>query len=385
MFEIGSALQFLRDKNVLHCDIKTLNTLIINGRAVIADMGIAAYNDVRIEACETITGRAPELIEFDYMVKFQYENGVKRNGKSMYNKIMINTTKLRNTYVQGELWSYGIICLDILYNKLSLMWTGTNDRLVDTLHDFSLAEDKQKFLFDKYGVLPDDHLPIFNEIISKLLIFNPQQRIKTFSEFLSIDIFTNKNLIYNPNIGDLTFSEQSGVISKFSGIYRVVNDWICEVLAEFELPNRVAFLALTLIRDLWDAYNIDSKKAQLFGAACVYLASMVLNDSVDLAYELEYISNHQIKEHDIQVLAFEILEKENGAISKPTIYDYLSSEAMLVEALKTIYKNPKFAKSSSKDIADEILLSETVKEANNITLKWDVSFADIFHIVTNQA
>jgi Serine/threonine protein kinase len=68
--EIASALFFLHQAGVYHCDIKPQNILIIDGHAVLTDLGIAKYKEaIRINICQTKEWASPEtFLTLDYDV-----------------------------------------------------------------------------------------------------------------------------------------------------------------------------------------------------------------------------------------------------------------------------------------------------------------------------
>jgi hypothetical protein len=87
-----------------------------------------------------------------------------------------------------------------------------------------------------------------------------------------------------------------------------------------------------------------------------------------------YDNKHDLNQ--LENLSMALFVAENGEIGKITLYDYLSSKNMLEYAINYA-SSGKFAKMNSKDIADEILLSETPEEANDRQLKYSVKFDEI--------
>ncbi len=374
MFEIGSALQFLYDKGILHCDIKSINILILDGRAILADMGISVYMSERVDICETVFNRAPEFLRIEYTKELKDYRNKYEDIKSM------------RTYMHGEIWSYGMICLELLYNKSNVFSYFPEqkfdmDNFLNRLNKFSIAKDKTKFILDNLGELPDDEIPLLNLILSKLLVFDLRERAHSFTEFIQDDMFYKHNMILNPNTGDLTYLESSNVVESSYKNYSIVNAWIMDVLYELKQSNRVSFLTLTLIRDLWNKYVKKLSEAQLFGSACLFLASMVLNspNNMIIEDELEWYSDNTFTSKELVEYAMKLFINENGMISRTTLYDYLSSLEMLKQAILYI-KDERFAKMDSKDIADEIILNETVEEANNRKLKNSGMFEKIYKL-----
>jgi len=363
MFEIGSGLQFLRDKDVLHCDIKTSNILMINDRAMLADMGLSAYIGENINVCGSLSSRAPELLSVEY-------------GRELADYVKkYNHVKHLQSYALGEIWSYGIICLDILYNKNDVIWSDTMYHFFKNINDFSVAENKREYILNKIGKLPDDHIPLLELILKKLLVFDLNDRVTTFNDFIQSSYFSNINLIVNNNLGNLTYNGSiSEIYDEDNEYYGIITRWLINICKGVGISNRVSFLTLALVKDLIGKYEeIDNDNYKVFGSACIYLAVMVIGDETDILQIMVLQSRDELTADEILTQAIKLLEWENGMINRITLYDYLSSVEMLKRALEYI-KDGRFSKMDTKDIADEIILRETANEANNRKLKNTVNF-----------
>jgi serine/threonine protein kinase len=377
IYELGLALHYLLHIGVIHCDIKPDNILILNDRILVADLGLAAYIDSDISHCETPTHRAPEFL----MNNKRY---VKKLSEKYLKFAYDNEYERKRTYTQGEIWSYGMTCLDILFNTNSVIFDTIGNKILNLVSRFQTPKSTEKLLLRKLGPLPDDHLPVLRMILDKMLTIDLDRRCRTFEEILHSDTFTDYGFSMGVYLGNIQRRElDTPIPQKHRPYFVILNNWIIEVLRTFKVTNRVAFLALALVRGLWNKRHKRVKEVQLFGCACVYLAIMVITGNANID-SLVWISDNNYTKKEIFDYALQMLIDENGYVSVPTLYDYLSSLEMLQKAITGIYdphRTYQWSVWSTKRIADLIMFEETTWEADHRSLKDSVRFNDLILII----
>ncbi|KAJ5072001.1 serine/threonine-protein kinase ial-related [Anaeramoeba ignava] len=133
---IGSALSYCHSKHVIHRDIKPENLLLdINGNVKIADFGwsVHAPSNRRKTLCGTLDYLPPEMIE----------------AKDHDEKV--------------DIWSLGVLIYEFLVGSPPFEATGNHEtyrRITNVLYQF-----------------PDHVSPLARDLISKLLIKNPKDRL----------------------------------------------------------------------------------------------------------------------------------------------------------------------------------------------------------------
>jgi serine/threonine protein kinase len=363
IYEIGTALQYIQSIDVLHCDIKPTNILVLKDRILVADMGISKYiNDYDFEyICQTATHRSPEFLMKDR----KFKKYASKKYLDLYHK---GYNGAKNP-IQGELWSYGMTSLDILYGTDSIVLKKSKNigyfiDFVTNLGSISSVEEARKLIFSYLGDLPRDHHPILNLLLQKCLTGNLEQRSKTFTEIISSEVFSNNGFKMNFNVGNMRNieEEEQEIDSKKKKFFLILNNWIIDLLKGFRLSNRLSFLTLALVRGLWHKHSDVIEEIQLFGASCVYLSGLVLGDYIELD-DLSYMTADAYNEKQIFDFSMKIFIEENGAISRTTLYDYLSSLEMLQKASKMLLNDKKRAILKTKEIAEIIISEETAEEA----------------------
>lgn len=370
IFQIGIALQFLLDNNIVHCDVKPSNILINeNDKIKVGDLGIASHislfdND---RECEAEYYRAPEYLRDKYNIK---NNDVK---KSFLNRNII----------QGEIWSFGMLCLDILFGREAFL-------IEKNCRPMSIT------MIDGIGIIPyinkkekpkSEYRDIINLIVNKLLEVDISKRVKSFNEFLQDDIFLSKNFQLIPNIGifNINDGKKLDIIKENINDFWMANHWLLELLTQFSMPNIICFSIMEFIKCKWNKYTSNKKTIQLFIVAVLYLVYRIYkNDEISLE-DLSYVSGNQYKPEEIEKKVYEIFMRENGIIINLTLYDYLQSAQMLEIVLDMIINNDsKYYEYDSKNLANLIILNETNYETNNRISKDKIEFVEMMEKHMNE-
>lgn len=370
IFQIGIALQFLLDNNIVHCDVKPSNILINeNDKIKVGDLGIASHislfdND---RECEAEYYRAPEYLRDKYNIK---NNDVK---KSFLNRNII----------QGEIWSFGMLCLDILFGREAFL-------IEKNCRPMSIT------MIDGIGIIPyinkkekpkSEYRDIINLIVNKLLEVDISKRVKSFNEFLQDDIFLSKNFQLIPNIGifNINDGKKLDIIKGNINDFWMANHWLLELLTQFSMHNIICFSIMEFIKCKWNKYTSNKKTIQLFIVAVLYLVYRIYkNDEISLE-DLSYVSGNQYKPEEIEKKVYEIFMRENGIIINLTLYDYLQSAQMLEIVLDMIINNDsKYYEYDSKNLANLIILNETNYETNNRISKDKIEFVEMMEKHMNE-
>jgi serine/threonine protein kinase len=351
VFELGSALKYLQDQKIVHCDFKIDNVLQIDGRTKLTDLGISRYVEANDEnfPCENVIYRPPEYMYLDKKYAF------------LKKYIHKDNIKCANLY-QSELWSYGMTCLDILYGVPYAVMKLTKDPEDDEYQVFMYYLLKGKkikdIIIEGLGEPPDNEL--LNLIVDKLLQVDLNVRIKTFVEFIEDDLFKTNGFECCHPICDLGSQQENTIIPKEDRSYfEKVQEWLFEVEKELKMSVPIAFLSFDLLRRKWTKYvNINHKRTiQLFGVSCMYLAERVYGYPSSAEY-YSGMTDDAYTAKEIEEYAFNFFIESNGIINGINSYDLLCSVDMLVNFMKktnTIDYYTKTRKKFAQSIIDETL------------------------------
>lgn len=150
MWELANGLYCLHLQGFYHCDLKLSNILLVDGSAVIGDLGLAGFNAVPVQPdnCTTLTERPPELLK-EYESVFSDEN-----------QQWLNQTQYGNVI---DVWSLGVVFAsmlaggDIFYPPDAV----TND--IPEYIDLYLKHPTE--YLEKIGV-PDEFIPFIVSILN---------------------------------------------------------------------------------------------------------------------------------------------------------------------------------------------------------------------------
>lgn len=202
MYQIGAALDYLASLGYVHCDLKPNNILLKKRNILLADFGLTRIKEhVEPDFCQTYCYRAPELI-YDPNENNKYTELFPRNKR-------INWL---HDQITAEMWTFGLICLDIIYDKPFLTYCGkinsetpeNEDEYSKLLIRFCREHEKlssYETIISYYG---EPKNPELLEVIANLFLqFNPDKRTRSYKEFLGNPIFETihiQELYYCPQM-----------------------------------------------------------------------------------------------------------------------------------------------------------------------------------------
>lgn len=371
MSQIGSALQYLHNNQLVHCDLKLDNILIKNDNAILSDFGISKLFDTMTSSCHYVLYRAPEIIFDKIPIKGSAYNPFYKNG--------ISFTEV------ADIWAYGIICLEILYEQrffkaLNILKyrdvpeeyrTPTGNNIPASLNQFygEMVSAVRyiyylAYFYDRgtYQNLTDLIIPKLQTdkekellfCISKLLDVNYDNRIKKFNEFLSFDIFPP----YNNG-----FQKLSLPFNQYSQVFPKYNDIFNNLLQICVNNNTLPIILISTID--FDLYTIS----------VFWLFSNIYDNEITLKY-CEQLLDYKHSIQDIMKSIIDIIRDKNGKILCDTIYNYLPSalttEISLILMTEynqyySLYPPELMALKIIKNINDDPLLPKT---AENVYDRW---------------
>ena len=199
MFGIIRAMKYIRDGDYVHCDIKSDNILMSGENPLIADFGITRLADkLSTEGCQTENYRSPETLAFsnpefrqyfDFYVMNVYEEGWRSNQSA------------------AEIWSIGIVLLEIIYQKPGLTLHFTR-KGVEYNHDYPLliwclvkniiVENKTMYnsILEFFGnPSTEADKKLLRLVCDNFLIFDQYSRISRYRDILKNEIFTSRGLL----------------------------------------------------------------------------------------------------------------------------------------------------------------------------------------------
>lgn len=337
IFNIGCAIDFLLRNGRAHCDLKLDNIIIHNGVAKLIDFGLITYIDPfvisdRINAgiCNYEFYRPPEqLIGTDLQVT-----------------------------VVSEIWVYGGVVLSLLYGVediLSLMDYKTGEKSSEDPLIYNRDSEPRKIFEDLYGEFPEQFISLLEDL-AMLRHYDPLKRAKSLSSFLQNPLFVSHNLHYNPQIGSVSSGSSKAVKIQNQSIRNNISillKWLVEVCIDYKVSLAVLSCCLDLVRRLYHKYPqyTTTNKLQLFGCACVEIASALYGFSIDSDWT--YITDGSCRTEDVLEAIIDIIRTENGKFQYINIYDIAKNKDAFLISLKCMLHQNLFYR-------DDLLSSEKI-------------------------
>ena len=159
-YQMISSLHFLHKNNFYHCDIKPANILLIDGQAVLADLGLVGKKEIDTEnVCQSIM--SPQLL-FRRVKKYRGKH------TDIFNKPS-------NEY-QDDIWALGV--------TFCLMIPGVTTEYFETFRTANLFVDNRQRELLNINV-PDIFMPLILTLLEPL----PEKRSLNLISLLGLDIF----------------------------------------------------------------------------------------------------------------------------------------------------------------------------------------------------
>jgi serine/threonine protein kinase len=351
IFKLASALDYIHQSGFIHCDLKSVNTLVKNGNLLISDFGlIKLLDDASAEACQTLNYRAPEAItEEDYIGRYE----------SIY-KNRYETWRKRPQ--ASEIWSFGILCLDVMYNSGSITLNDrinngpfTKDVQNDDIPYFAFIntltklDDPQYLLRDQgetvyslvvsmLGPVSEINKPLLRLICDKLLILDQEQRIIGFTEFINNDLFAINGLklgvadYYQYPRVDRMYTPSQISMDNLSILF----SWMIEVSDVYELYPIVVMNAIDYVMQHCHIPELISGRSELqkFGICVMWIIQNIYNyNSIVSLSDCIYICDYIFTAQQAIDMIIKILRYEHGRLKFESLYFQLPSEQLLVKAI----------------------------------------------------
>jgi serine/threonine protein kinase len=381
----------MHSNGFVHCDIKPQNILINSDatKAVLCDFGLSSYaEDVTPhKPFQSLAYRAPEHIPERDMKMENYHTDF-----GLFQKI---------DYRLSELWSVGIICLEILYNTHGIVFSKAVSRCklfpnstTTTDHNYekfinllSMLHQPRKYEsisgLDTYAIIKK----IFGKVhasIDPLLkmvcdYFLPLELHKrSLHHFLYSSYFSERRLIneriphvYPDVISMYVAPIDAEITKKATGI---LIDWLYGISEEYRMYPIVVMNAVDYIiqrSDMLSFFGVTMRNYQLFGASVFWIMCRLVNfDFFITLSDLKELCCDEYAIHEFSEMIRKMWIYEKGYFYFDCIYHYLPSEQLLEKAMwiqsdiedYLVYPNP-------KKLALALLKSESVKDICNRTPK----------------
>ena len=112
----------------------------------------------------------------------------------------------------------------------------------------------------------------------------------------------------------------------------ILVDWLVEVAREFQLTTDTVFVAVGLLDEALAVMPVCKREFQLFGEACLFIASKIMDVATFAVRDLVNISDGMFLPQEALAMERAVLQHVDFRISVVTPLHYLRTYAALVQA-----------------------------------------------------
>ena len=293
-YQMISSLHFLHKNNFYHCDIKPANILLIDGQAVLADLGLVGKKEIDTEnVCQSIM--SPQLLF--RRIKKTYFNLVKNT------EVFI---KPSNEY-QDDIWALGITFYLMIPNTV-----------IDYFHSFEKSDD---FIEDQKQILINNGVPdMFMPLLMALLKPLPEDRSLNLISLLGLDLFKERHNLIDGNMVNVNNSRP--IIFSNNKIRKNVKN--CLIQLNYTMTNLfprekndLNIQACDLLYRTYEFFKdkIKNPKDQMNWINAIIIITLKINNKTD---RINFVVTNEIKQCELQ-----LIEMTNGHLSRLCVSDFI--------------------------------------------------------------
>lgn len=217
-FQLACAIKFLHDNNILHLDIKPANALLINGQAVISDLGLSrVVADVR---------------KGFYLPGFV--------GTMVYSPPEVLSSNSAVFTDKTDVWALGMSFLVMLTANHPLLGARDLSGILMAIQNI-FGNGQHRHILNYIRGIPEEFIAGTYHLLSGMLKVDPDERW-SMAEVVNADIFRQVGMLneISGRLGTPTVPAQVLTPGQIAGIRRAV-----DVVAQFgDAPVEAIFVAL---------------------------------------------------------------------------------------------------------------------------------------------
>jgi serine/threonine protein kinase len=337
--QIISAIECLHRYNYVHCDLKSNNILIMkNGDAKLADFGLTRHeNDFSWKInnyfkCGIIAYRPPEFIRSIEDFKGGYSR-VAGFAKPLLDRYKSKHSKgvTWNSLVSGELFSLGMVLLDIYANK-ELLSNFDLEIIIKFILKVSLysTEERRDYIRD-FMRNKGEHEPEWAMVISKLTRGNPQTRLIPFNQIIIPDFERHEK-------GEIVLGKPRNYKIDDMVLYNSVVRGMVGCVIAFRYNIWQLASALALFRYVIPRYISHKNLWHHVGLCCLYMSlglpvEITLKNMEELLNKYKSITKLVIEDEIVTRVYVDIYVYMNGIIRVMSTADVAENGLVLAHSL----------------------------------------------------
>lgn len=358
IYQIGTALDYISNMGYVHCDIKSDNIILKGDNVYLADFSLFKHKDiVDHEHCQTYSYRSPESFEGKYEEKFPDISRWSRN------------------QIKSEMWAYGMVCLELIYNRNYIGSTGRvaakignfhnhmaiYDYFLDTLYKSYGSKTPYEGIVGLLGSFSSEN-KLLVRVCNGLLNFDQDKRMGSYREFLDCDLFRDVEI---PNIERMppllkkviTFLPEDHPICRFDRL-DITTKWIYDICDTLKFNLVATFNSIEFYLYIVGKYSTKIRDLQLLSIVSMIIMANLNNvPHIDVS-EYVYLSDHSYREEEILEMLNKVISGENCIVSIDSVYDYLPSKDATCSALIYLTNYARFKELGGTNGLVQFILSD---------------------------
>lgn len=362
IYQIGCALEYLRNGGIVHCDIKVDNILVKNENILLVDFGLAMEEEEIDAVCNPVSPNSPEVMQLEYHSYKLEPNLFLSNYFKLFDydtMVKWNTNKRQN-----EVWIYGIISISIIYNIENILDENfLRENLEIFLSKIKYIDKDLKYsyfilidlmamyymasmpiidlIIDIFGKIDDELYPLLELICKTFLELNQSMRSHGYDDFLNNKFFVQRGYQVG-GINNFVHYRNDDIILRSDVLNPTIIDttteWIISILnnnrfkaAPYTVLNTVDFFIQSVHK-----YTNSVDDIKLHAIACAYLILKISSRMPGL-HDFSKLSHYNNKQIFDKIL--EVIIGERGYLKYESLCRALPNSGLMMQKAAKIMRN----------------------------------------------
>ena len=354
LFQLASAIHFLHSTNhYFHCDIKTDNIILVDGKVKLADFGLA-FPDNQVNnaktRCGTVGYASPQTLR-------TFKEDAKYDPSFPLFDILPEAGESPVSLIQSDIYALGSVLFECMKAGFPLVeFDNLRTTIVQNYHDVPVRVQNESF-----GAPTEDQKEWeeLRRLVLRMVAPSQADRMQSISEIFSSPLFNGdmpiKGHVNHIKMEGFQIPKAFAQGKSFDEIWTILFGWLDEVQLKFKVNNSLQVMCLAMdlfmrVHEIIPSYD----KIQGFGCVCLALADSIIN-SETLWYIDDWvnISNKSVRNEEFIDAYLHVIGYLHGKLFTDNVCNFSDNAYFIFWYIKKAMKDCTYVTKSVSSLLDE--------------------------------